>query len=58
MALTDAEKRGEEQAVSLLEKQKNPEPARAAARLRLNDAVRQVVENGLALFAVSAPEKM
>ena len=58
MALTDAEKRGEEQAVSLLEKQKNPEPARAAARLRLNDAVRQVVENGLALLAVSAPEKM
>lgn len=37
---------------------KNPEPARAAARLKLNDAAGQVIANGLALLAVSAPDKM
>ncbi len=37
---------------------KNPEPARAAARLKLNDAVQQVITNALAMLAVSAPEKM
>lgn len=37
---------------------KNPEPARAAARLRLNDAVQQVIANGLDLLGVCAPDKM
>ena len=37
---------------------KNPEPARAAARLKLNDAVQQVIANGLDLLGVTAPEKM
>ena len=33
-------------------------PARAAARLKLNDAVQQVIANGLDLLGVTAPEKM
>ena len=37
---------------------KNPEPARAAARLRLNDAVQQVIANGLDLLGVCAPDRM
>lgn len=37
---------------------KNPGSSRAAARLKLNDAVQQVLENGLELLGVSAPEKM
>ena len=37
---------------------KDPEPARAAARLKLNDAAAQVFENGLGLLAVTAPDKM
>ena len=37
---------------------KNPGPARAAARLKLNDAACQVFENGLGLLAVTAPDKM
>ncbi|MFD0704204.1 arginine--tRNA ligase [Alloscardovia venturai] len=37
---------------------KNPEPARAAARLKLNDAAQQILANALALLGVSAPEKM
>ena len=37
---------------------KNPEPARAAARLRLNDAVQQVIANGLDLLGVYAPDRM
>lgn len=37
---------------------KNPEPARAAARLRLNDAVQQVIANGLNLLGVCAPDRM
>lgn len=37
---------------------KDPEPARAAARLRLNDAVHQVIANGLDLLGVSAPDRM
>ena len=58
MALTDAEQRlpGAERAA--LEIAKNPEPARAAARLRLNDAARQVIANGLDLLGVTAPDKM
>ena len=31
---------------------------RAAARLKLNDAVQQVIANGLDLLGVTAPEKM
>lgn len=37
---------------------KNPEPARAAARLKLNDAAGQILANALGLLGVSAPEKM
>ena len=37
---------------------KNPGPACAAARLKLNDAACQVFENGLGLLAVTAPDKM
>ena len=37
---------------------KNPEPARAAARLRLNDAVQQVIANGLDILGVCAPDRM
>ena len=37
---------------------RTPEPARAAARLKLNDAVQQVIANGLDLLGVTAPEKM
>ena len=37
---------------------KNPEPARAAARLKLNDAVRTVIASGLDLLGVTAPDKM
>lgn len=58
MALTEPEARGEEEAVKALEIAKNPEPARAAARLKLNDAVRVVIAAGLDLLGVAAPEKM
>ena len=58
MELTDHDKQGEDAAVEALRIAKNPEPARAAARLKLNDAVAQVLENGLDLLAVSAPDKM
>ena len=58
MALTDAEQRLPEAERAALEIAKNPEPARAAARLRLNDAARQVISNGLDLLGVTAPEKM
>ena len=37
---------------------RNPQPARAAARLRLNDAVQQVIANGLGLLGVQAPDRM
>ncbi|OTA27443.1 arginine--tRNA ligase [Alloscardovia macacae] len=37
---------------------KNPEPARAAARLKLNDAAGQILKNALGLLGVSAPEQM
>ncbi|MBR6440195.1 MAG: hypothetical protein IKS61_02695, partial [Aeriscardovia sp.] len=33
-------------------------PEMAAARLKLTEAVKQVIENGLGLLGVSAPEKM
>ncbi|WP_094667530.1 arginine--tRNA ligase [Bifidobacterium myosotis] len=58
MALTEPETRGDEEARKALEIAKNPEPARAAARLKLNDAVRDVIAAGLDLLGVSAPEKM
>lgn len=37
---------------------KCPEPARAAARLELNDAVQRVIATGLAMLGVTAPDKM
>ena len=37
---------------------KAPEPARAAARLKLNDAVRTVIAEGLDLLGVTAPDRM
>ncbi|BDR53660.1 arginine--tRNA ligase [Bombiscardovia nodaiensis] len=58
MPLTDPESREGGERTAELEKAKNPEPALAAARLKLNDAVCQVIENGLGLLGVSAPEKM
>ena len=48
----------DDEARKALEIAKNPEPARAAARLKLNDAVQQVIANGLDLLGVTAPEKM
>lgn len=56
MELTDAEKSRENS--EEIAKFKNPEPACASARLQLNDAVRIVLENGLGLLGVTAPEKM
>ncbi|RBP98868.1 arginine--tRNA ligase [Bifidobacterium xylocopae] len=58
MPLTDPESRRGGEGAAELEKAKNPEPALAAARLRLNDAVQQVIANGLGLLGVDAPEKM
>lgn len=58
MELTDAEKRGDAKDVEALRIAKDPEPARAAARLALNDAVQQVIANGLDLLGVSAPDAM
>lgn len=58
MPLTDPEKRMEDADLEEMQKAKNPEPARAAARLRLNDAVQQVIENGLDLLGVTAPDRM
>ena len=58
MPLTDLEARKPEAEREALRIAKNPEPARAAARLKLNDAVRTVIAAGLDLLGVSAPEKM
>lgn len=56
MALTEAEEtRDNAEAIRIA---KNPEPARAAARLKLNDAAGQILANALGLLGVSAPEKM
>ena len=56
MELTDPEARGEEaEAIRIA---KAPEPARAAARLKLNDAVKTVIAEGLGLLGVTAPDKM
>lgn len=58
MALTEPEERGDEEARKALEIAKNPSVERAAARLKLNDAVQQVIANALDLLGVTAPEKM
>ena len=58
MALTDPEERQDDAAREALRIAKNPEPARAAARLKLNDAVRIVIAAGLDLLGVEAPERM
>ncbi|MBM6699831.1 arginine--tRNA ligase [Bifidobacterium pullorum subsp. saeculare] len=58
MDLTDPEARGDAAAVEALRIAKCPEPARAAARLKLNDAVRTVIAAGLDLLGVEAPEQM
>ena len=58
MELSDPENRlpeAEREAQSIA---KCPEPARAAARLKLNEAVRTVIASGLDLLGVSAPDKM
>ena len=41
-----------------LEIDKAPSPERAGARLKLTEAVKQVIENGLGLLGVSAPKAM
>lgn len=56
MSLTPAQERSEE--ADDLGIARNPEPARAAARLKLNDAAQQVIANGLSLLAVTAPDRM
>lgn len=58
MPLTDPEERLAQDERERLRAAKNPEPARAAARLKLNDAVRQVITSGLDLLGVTAPDKM
>ncbi|MFR0619518.1 arginine--tRNA ligase [Bifidobacterium thermophilum] len=58
MPLTGLEERKPEAEREALRIAKNPEPSRAAARLKLNDAVRTVIAAGLDLLGVSAPEKM
>mgnify|MGYP001161508505 CR=1 FL=1 len=58
MEPTDAELRLPDGERDALRVAKNPEPARAAARLRLNAAVRIVLESGLDLLGVTAPERM
>ena len=56
MELTDPEARGEQ--ADAIRIAKAPEPARAAARLKLNDAVQTVIAEGLDLLGVTAPDKM
>ncbi|KAB8290320.1 arginine--tRNA ligase [Bifidobacterium avesanii] len=58
MELTEPESRQSEADREALEIAKNPSPERAAARLKLNDAVRTVIAAGLDLLGVSAPERM
>ena len=58
MPLPDLQERIPEAQPEALRIAKNPVPARAAARLKLNDAVRTVIAAGLDLLGVSAPEKM
>lgn len=56
MELTEPEARGEQ--AEALRIAKAPEPARAAARLKLNDAVKTVIAEGLDLLGVAAPDRM
>lgn len=59
MDLTDLEAReGDKQKLEAMRIAKNPEPARAAARLQLNDAVQRVIAAGLEMLGVSAPDRM
>lgn len=58
MELTDPENRLPEAEREAQRIAKCPESARAAARLKLNAAVRTVIATGLDLLGVSAPEKM
>ncbi|RFD76498.1 arginine--tRNA ligase [Gardnerella vaginalis] len=58
MELSDPENRLPEEECEAVRIAKCPEPARAAARLKLNAAVRTVIASGLDLLGVSAPEKM
>ena len=58
MELSDPENRLPEEEREAARIAKCPEPARAAARLKLNSAVRAVIAEGLDLLGVSAPEKM
>ena len=58
MPLTEAEERADEQTRERTRIAKKPEPARAAARLKLNDAVQTVIAEGLDLLGVTAPDKM
>ena len=58
MELTDSENRLPEEEREAVRIAKCPEPALAAARLKLNEAVRIVIAEGLDLLGVCAPEKM
>ncbi|KAB7791079.1 arginine--tRNA ligase [Bifidobacterium leontopitheci] len=59
MELTEPEERTDDAAaLEALRIAKAPEPARAAARLKLNDAVQAVIACGLDLLGVTAPDKM
>ncbi|MBB2955682.1 arginyl-tRNA synthetase [Bifidobacterium commune] len=59
MELTDLEAReGDGQKLEAMRIAKTPEPARAAARLQLNDAVQRVIAAGLDMLGVSAPDRM
>ncbi|RBP97661.1 arginine--tRNA ligase [Bifidobacterium aemilianum] len=58
MALTDPEERQSPAEREAIRTAKSPEPARAAARLKLNQAVETVIAAGLDLLGVEAPHKM
>ncbi len=58
VALTEPEERADEATREATRIAKCPEPARSAARLRLNDAVQTVIAAGLDLLGVTAPDKM
>lgn len=58
MELSDPENRLPEAEREAQRIAKCPEPVRAAARLKLNEAVRTVIASGLDLLGVSAPDKM
>ncbi len=58
MELTDSENRLPEEEREAVRIAKCPEPARSAARLKLNEAARIVIAEGLDLLGVYAPEKM